>query len=233
MHYRDAVATNMDPVPVSVAEPRSRVALAVIASGIAGFAGLMTLVRLNRLDAIDVAVTMRVQAIRHPTLERVMTVVSWFGFPPQSRMLPPLAIAALWLGRFRVEAALQLAAWGSALLSTVVKWFMRRPRPIAGTDLRVVAAPLGGSSFPSGHVLTYVGTYGWLAVVASVVIRPPVLRGVVVAALSALITSVGPSRIYLGHHWLSDVTASYLLGSSYLALLVLAYRRLKAQRTLG
>ncbi len=59
---------------------------------------------------------------------------------------------------------MQLRAWGTAGLSTVIKSFMRRPRPVAGTDLRVVAAELGGTSFPSGHVLSYVGTYGWLSV---------------------------------------------------------------------
>jgi membrane-associated phospholipid phosphatase len=103
---------------------------------------------------------------------------------------------------------------------------------VHGTDLRVVAAELGGSSFPSGHVLTYVGTYGWLAIVANILIRPVSPRRVIVAGLTAIVAVVGPSRIYLGHHWPTDVVASYLLGSSYLAALVVAYRRLKSQRVL-
>ena len=219
-------------VPPSVAVPRTRGALALIFPGIAGFAVLMALVRRQRLDAMDLAITMRLQAIRHPSLERAMSVVSWFGFPPQSRLLPPLAVATLWLARFRLEAAFQIAAWGTALLSTVIKWFMRRPRPVHGTDLRVVAAELGGSSFPSGHVLTYVGTYGWLAIVANILIRPILPRRLVVAALTAIVAAVGPSRIHLGHHGPTDVLASYLLGSSYLAVLVVAYRRLKSRRVL-
>ena len=132
----------------------------------------------------------------------------------------PTYAAVLWIARFRLEAVFQLAAWGTALLSTIVKWFMRRPRPVAGKDLRVVAAPLDGSSFPSGHVLTYVGVYGWMAIMADRLIRPRMLRRLVVAALTTLIAAVGPSRIYLGHHWPSDVAASYLLGSSYLAALL-------------
>jgi len=43
---------------------------------------------------------------------------------------------------------------------------MRRPRPVAGVDIRVITAPLGGSSFPSGHTITYVGIYGFLAYLA-------------------------------------------------------------------
>jgi undecaprenyl-diphosphatase len=162
-----------------------------------------------------------------------MASVSWLGFPPQSRLLPPTYAAVLWVAHFRLEAVFQLAAWGTALLSTIVKAFMRRPRPLAGKDLRVVAAPLGGSSLPSGHVLTYVGVYGWMAIMADLLIKPPFLRRLVVAALTTLIAAIGPSRIYLGHHWATDVAASYLLGSSYLAAMVVVYRRLKPRRVLA
>jgi membrane-associated phospholipid phosphatase len=226
---RDEPALQRSPVPASIAVPRTRVALGVLMVSVSGFATLTALVRRKRLEAVDLAVTMRLQAVRHPWLERAMALVSWFGFPPQSRLLPPLAAAMLWLGRFRLEAGLQLAAWGSALLSTAIKAFMRRPRPVAGSDLRVVVAELGGSSFPSGHVLTYVTTYGWLALLTNVLVRPPLLRVLLVAPLAALVTAVGPSRIYLGHHWPSDVAGSYFLGAGYLAALLVVYRRLKTR----
>jgi len=51
-----------------------------------------------------------------------------------------------------------------------------------------------------------------------------------VAALLGLVAAVGPSRIHQGHHWPTDVTASYLLGSAYLAGLTTLYRRVKARR---
>ena len=216
----------------SRAAPRTRLAVVVLFGGIAGFAGLTVLVNRKQVEAIDRAIMVRLQAIRQPWIERAMVVVSWFGFPPQSRILPPTYAAVLWIARFRLEAVFQLAAWGSALLSTIVKPFMRRPRPAAGKDLRVVAAPLGGSSFPSGHVLTYVGVYGWMAIMANLLIRPLLLRRLVVATLATLIAAVGPSRVYLGHHWPTDVAASYVLGSSYLAALLVAYRRLESRRVL-
>ncbi|HEX3428547.1 MAG TPA: phosphatase PAP2 family protein, partial [Candidatus Limnocylindrales bacterium] len=101
------------------------------------------------------------------------------------------------------------------------------PRPVAGTDLRVVVAPLGGSSFPSGHVITFVGTYGFLAYLAVTLIKDPVIRWAAAGGLVGLIVLVGPSRIYQGHHWPTDVTASYLLGTTYLIVVVTAYRRVK------
>lgn len=216
----------------SEARHRTRLAHGVLRAGIAGFAALTVLVQTKQGEAIDRAITARLQTIRHPLVERAMTVVSWFGFPPQSRVLPLAYAAVLWIARLRLEAVFQLAAAGTGLLSTIVKSFMRRPRPIAGKHLRVVAAPLGGSSFPSGHVMTYVGVYGWMAIMAQRLVRPALLRRLVVAALTTLITAIGPSRIYLGHHWPSDVAASYLLGSSYLAALLVAYRRLKSIRVL-
>jgi membrane-associated phospholipid phosphatase len=211
---------------------QTRLARGVLWAGIAGFAALAALASNERAEAIDLAIAARLQAIRHPRLERSLAAVSWLGFPPQSRILPPTYAAVLWIGRYRLEAVLQLAAWGTALLSTIIKAFMRRPRPVAGRDLRVVAAPLGGSSFPSGHVLTYVGVYGWMAIMADLLIRPRRLRRLVVAALIALIAAVGPSRVYLGHHWPSDVAASYSLGSGYVAALLLIYRRLQARGVL-
>jgi undecaprenyl-diphosphatase len=216
----------------SEAAARMRLALGVVA-GLAGFAALAALVRTKQAKAIDREIMVRLQAVRHPWMEQAMGVVSWFGFPPQSRLLPPTYAGVLWVARYRLEAVFQLAAWGTALLSTIVKTFMQRPRPVAGRDLRVAAAPLGGSSFPSGHVLTYVGVYGWMAIMADRLIKPPMLRRLIVAALTTLIAAVGPSRIHLGHHWPTDVAASYLLGGGYLAALLMAYRRLKARGVLG
>ena len=215
-------------VPPRVAVRRSRTAERVALAGLGGFGALFALVRANRTGAFDTAVTLRIQARRHLAIDTVMAVASWPGFPPQSRIIPPAIIASLAAAGLRVEAVCETAAWGSALVSTVAKAFMGRKRPVAGKDLRVVAAPLGGSSFPSGHVLTYVGTYGFLAVLASSLIRPSPLRWGVVGGLGALVALVGPSRIQQGHHWPTDVTASYLLGTSYLVGVTAAYRRLKA-----
>jgi membrane-associated phospholipid phosphatase len=214
---------------------RRRISASIPWAGVAlgAFTAVLALVRARRLDALDLAFTVRIQAVRHPRLARLMSVVSWPGFPPQSRVLPPLVVASLWLKGRRPEATTQLLAWGSALVSTLVKAFMRRPRPVAGTDLRVVAAPLGGSSFPSGHVLTYVGTYGWLAVLAGGLIRRRWPRRLAVGSLLGMIAAVGPSRIYLGHHWMSDVVGSYLLGSAYVLGVGRVYRRLLEGRTMA
>jgi undecaprenyl-diphosphatase len=213
-------------VPRHEALGRARAGELVAIGALAGFGALFAAVRAKRSAAIDLAITLKVQKRRFPWTGKLMSVVSWPGFPPQSRVIPPTIIGALWGLGFRLEAAFQVLAWGTGLLSTILKGLMRRPRPLP-PQVRVVVAPLGGTSFPSGHVLTYVGTYGFLAYLANTLIRPAPLRALLLGGLGALLALVGPSRIYQGHHWPTDVLASYLVGTSYVIGLTELYRRLK------
>ncbi len=199
---------------------------AFIAAALAAFGGLVVLVHGNRTDGVDATVTMRIQRRQAPWFARLMRIVSWPGFPPESRILPLAIPAILGLLGYRVEALFQLLAWGTSAISGTVKQIMRRPRP-NHPEITVAIARIGGTSFPSGHVINYIGVYGFLAFLANRSIRPAALRRATVGALSTLIALVGPSRIYLGHHWFSDVLASYLLGSSYLLFLTGLYRRVK------
>ncbi len=214
-------------LPEPVAHERGRFASVLGLVGLGGFGAIFALVRARRSEAIDVAIMVKLQRNTNPLLDRAMAAASWIGFPPQSRVVPPVLVAGMWLARLRTEAAFQLLGWGTGLVSTVLKAVMKRPRPVAGTDLRVVAAPLGGSSFPSGHVITYMGTYGFLTYLVHTRLRKRAGRGPITAALVAMLALVGPSRIHQGHHWPTDVTASYLLGTSYLVGLISLYRRVK------
>ena len=120
-----------------------------------------------------------------------------------------------------------LVTWiGSArgAISFAVKSVMRRPRPF-GEEFTVHKANIGGTSFPSGHVINYIGVYGTLAVILSHRLKSTFLRRIVVGFVGLKIALVGPSRIYLGHHWFTDVLTSYLLGSSYVVLLSSVYKR--------
>jgi undecaprenyl-diphosphatase len=185
-------------------------------------------VRQNRSAAADLAITLRLQRRRAPWFSRLMALVSWPGFTPQSLALPLGLSLGFWYAGRPIEAIFQCCAWGTTFLATISKARMRRPRPIAPL-VRVVQARLGGSSFPSGHVLSYVGIYGYLAYSLGLIIRPVWLRRAIVAALCGLLALIGPSRIYQGHHWPTDVLASYLLGLSYLIGLTALYRRALAR----
>ncbi|HET8523952.1 MAG TPA: phosphatase PAP2 family protein [Thermomicrobiales bacterium] len=205
---------------------RSRSGIVFIGVALTAFAALFVLVRNERTAEFDHEVTVRVQRVRAPWFARLMTVVSWAGFPPQSRILPwTLPAVLLILGR-PLEAFFQLMGWGTGGISFLVKRTMRRPRP-NHPAINVVAARIGGTSFPSGHVINYMGVYGFFAFLCWTYLKPAALRRLVVGTIVSLLALVGPSRIYLGHHWLTDTLASYLLGSSYLLALTAVYRRVK------
>lgn len=194
----------------------------VIGALVAAFAALLAIVRAKRSAAFDLAMTIRLQGWRHPAMAEAMRLASWPGFPPQSRIIPPAIIVAWWATGRRRAAAFQLAAWGGAALSTVVKAVIRRPRPLP-PEVHVIVAPLGGTSFPSGHVLTYVPFYGFLGFLLAEHLRDGPLRNASVMTLTSVLALVGPSRIQQGHHWTTDVVASYLLGSAYLLGLIQLY----------
>jgi membrane-associated phospholipid phosphatase len=210
---------------------RGRNGMILAAGALFGFGALFTAVKAKRSEEVDIAITLRLQARQHRSIAALMEATSWPGFPPQSHFIPPVIISTLFVMRLRTEAAFQLLAWGTGGISTVVKGFVHRPRPLP-EQVRVVLAPLGGSSFPSGHVLTYVGTYGFLAYLTYTLIRPPEVRWPVSLGLVGMIGLVGPSRIYQGHHWPTDVAASYFLGTSYLIAVLALYRRFR-RRPLG
>ncbi len=207
---------------------RGQSGLVILSLFVGLFAMLFTIVRNRQSAAVDAAITLRLQRRRHPVFNRLMHMVSWPGFPPQSRIIPPALAGTLFAFGYRLEALFQLLAWGSGGISFIFKTIMRRSRP--GPDfpeIRIAVARIGGTSFPSGHVLNYIGVYGFLTYLAHTWIHPSLIRRTVVAILGSLLALVGPSRVYLGHHWFTDVTASYLLGFSWLMAFTSVYRRAK------
>ncbi len=91
---------------------------------------------------------------------------------------------------------------------TEIKSAVDRPRPEGG----LVAAH--GSSFPSGHAAHSV-LYIWLAVTIVLRLRPGMARGAAVVSAGFVLTLlIGLSRVYLGIHYLSDVSAGWALGAA-------------------
>ena len=217
-------------VPPRTARRRSRVFLRVAILAFSAFFTLLLVVRRNPRMERDVVATIRVQRLRHPLLTVSMRIVSWFGFRPQSLALPMTAVAGTWLVGFRREARYLCFAWLGSLISFTTKRFVRRPRP-SGEGIIVQLANLRDSSFPSGHTLHYTAFWGFFAYLCFTEIRGRWLRWLPVSGIGSFIGLVGPSRVYLGHHWLTDVLASYCLGISYLATLIGLHRRKLGDQT--
>jgi membrane protein DedA with SNARE-associated domain/membrane-associated phospholipid phosphatase len=159
------------------------------------------------LTAFDV-----VREIRGAVLTDLAKVLEDVGSAAVVLSLAAVTAAALALGRRWNELGVLLCAMAIIVIGTAeLKHFVDRPRPVGGlTDV-------SGSSFPSGHA-SYSVFYAWLAVTLIVRLRPGLTGGTaIVVAGIALTVAAGLARVYLGVHYLSDVTAGWALGVSAFA----------------
>ena len=108
-----------------------------------------------------------------------------------------------------------------AILNNVLKATIDRPRPDASQIQVLIEYP--NQSFPSGHVTLFVELFGFLLYLYwRGHLGMPQSR-IVSSALPLAIAAVGPSRVYLGAHWPSDVLGGYLGGALWLVLMILVY----------
>jgi len=171
---------------------------------------------------IDLRITLAVQAYHGPAFATLMSAISWIGFIPQVIVIDALVILVIFFAGLRWEAiSLAFAAISSAV-GTLIKLAVLRPRPSA--DIVHVMSQLHSASFPSGHVLSITAFGGFLVFLCFTLLKPSVGRSVVLGFLLLLIVLMGPSRIYLGQHWFSDVMGAYLFGTLWLALTIRFYR---------
>lgn len=203
---------------------RRRLLLVVGALALAIVTGLAIVVRALVVLPVDLWFTQGLQSHEWPWLIALMAWVSLPGYAPWSLVAVGLgtALVALLLS-WREGLYLLAVTSAQGLLNAAIKAAIGRPRPEA--ELVEIFAPVRGFSFPSGHVMFYTVFFGFLAFLAWARLRPAALRPPLIALLLAMVALVGPSRIVLGAHWLSDVIAAYLLGGLVLALAVEGYLR--------
>lgn len=188
------------------------------------FLVVLSVVRAQRSVEADMAATTRIQQVKHPLLSRAMGLVSWMGFQPQSLLLPATIVSMTWLVGSKRDARYLMVAWAGSLISFTTKLVIKRPRP-SGEHFSVAVSNLKDTSFPSGHTLHYTAFWGFLGYILARRFNGSPIRFAPLGIAGALIGLVGPSRVYLGHHWLTDVLASYCLGTGYLMGLIGLYTR--------
>lgn len=187
------------------------------------FTGLTILVRFFRPEVWDLRITRSIQLVRFKPFRLLMWLVSEPGFAPQTQLIPLATAGLLTLANRRREAAFAIATLPAQWLVSLIKLFFQRARPAEGPV--IVTRMLRDTSFPSGHTVHYVTFYGYLWYLAFVRLDTGLLRTIVLWGLGALVVLVGPSRVYLGHHWASDVLGGYALGLGWLIGMIDGYRQ--------
>ncbi|WP_144760917.1 phosphatase PAP2 family protein [Curtobacterium sp. 9128] len=197
-----------------------------------GIAAVCTWVASEVYDAVreadDVAVLDRpvldwMTTLRSPGLD---TAVTWWTNVAGTIGMPVVAVG------FLVGFTIQRRAWtplvllvaasaGSLLMTVAGKDLVGRARP----PLADAVPPYEHSpSFPSGHTLNATVVVGTIVYLLLLRESRRVTRVWTVALGTVFVVSIGLSRVFLGHHWLTDVLAAWALGLAWLAVVITAHR---------
>ncbi len=196
--------------------PLALLAVLLLAVGWVAFAFLGWVVGSGEPLGVDLALHQLMQGLRNPLADAPLAALASLGDWPV--LVPAAALTLAYLAwRKRWMAA---AHWLAALVFglALTAWL--------GAVIDIPKPPAVGSGFgfPSVAVTMATVQFGFFAVLIARELpgRRRIWPYLVAGAVVALI---GFARLYLGAHWLSDVVGGSLLGTVWLLVLGIAYRR--------
>ncbi len=108
------------------------------------------------------------------------------------------------------------AVFSSSIIYSLFKIIFHRVRP----DVAFALVEGNGYSLPSGHAAMAVVFYGIVCYFLIKTFRKVWQKVLIIALTLTIIILISFSRIYLGVHWISDVLASWLIGSAILSFFI-------------
>lgn len=187
------------------------------------------------LAGLDQPVLDAAVELRTPELDQMVTAYTDLGgvvWAPVATGLLVAGLALLWRSWTPV-VLMVVATAGSLAMTSVGKVVVARQRP--SMDLAVPPFETS-AAFPSGHALNatvIAGVIAYLLVLRTRSVGVGVLVGTLAVVHAVL---MGLSRVYLGHHWLTDVIVAWSLGAAWLAVVITVHQlvlRRSAHRARG
>jgi membrane-associated phospholipid phosphatase len=206
-------------------EAQQRRTLLVFVAAATVFAAITAALLHGEVDFADVAASAWLHVHSLPLLTRAMIATSFLGAP--STLTAVTLVIALYLGfERRLGESLTLLAviLGGNLLNFGLKHLIQRGRPVFDDPIFTLQT----YSFPSGHAMGSTVFFGVLALWAGISAQL-IPHRVAVCGAAAIILLVCFSRVYLGLHYVSDVSAGVVEGIAWLALCTMALRRWRSR----
>ncbi|BAZ13494.1 phosphoesterase [Calothrix sp. NIES-4071] len=208
---------NKSTIPTQVvSEQKVKIAsstLVPVAGAVSALA-LCTLLVYTR--GLDERVLLTIQKLHSPFFHNVMVGATLLG--EGISLLLVSGLYGNWLLRHnrRQDAnTLMVATFGGIGLNCILKLLFARSRPLLWDRIVEVSH----HSFPSGHSMVSMVVYGYIAYTLAK--QYPQYRNQISTLAVAVIMAIGFSRLYLGVHWLTDVTAGYAAGLVWLSACIL------------
>lgn len=172
----------------------------------------------NLLDS-DLRIINLIQMFRTPELSWAILFITYMG-KWQIVIIGVTAVGILMTlyRRWHYLIGLLVSVGGGEFFVWVIKHFVERPRP----PLVNAIAPEDSFSFPSGHTFVAISFYGFLTYLLIKKTKSKILKIITFLIGLALILLISFSRIYLGAHWPSDVSASLASGAAWLTVVITA-----------
>ncbi|MBQ6402231.1 MAG: phosphatase PAP2 family protein [Firmicutes bacterium] len=192
----------------------------IAAAALAGFAVILICVATGHTAGFDDPVRNWFYSLRSESLTKVVIVITNLA---SKWVIIGLCILLLIIPRTRIPFGLPLSAGalGMILLNSLIKHLVQRPRP----DVPHLAEEVG-YSFPSGHSITSMFFYGLAIFLVWQNSKNRRLNIVLTVLLAIPMILIGPTRIYLGVHFPTDVLGAWCLA---IAGIVLAVEILEAR----
>lgn len=178
----------------------------------------------------DLKISHELQEEKNPVFALAMKGVSAIGDIWIGIVMVGVVAAFYIVRRQLLEAGFILATLSNFVLTSCVKVLVARPRPPNFfLDPASIFQSINQYSFPSGHVLFFVVFFGFVAYLVWLH-QTGFARLSIIGICSVLVMLIGPSRVYLGAHWASDVVGSYIIGVLWLFVLILGYQLVSLKR---
>ncbi len=215
----------MEKVREKKLDGRDKKRLITAAAGIVGFCLIFYFMITGISSGFDDGVRNFFYGLRNDVLTPVVKVITYMG---NWQTIVALCLVLLAVKRTRTVYGIPVSA-GAVLVTVInksIKHIVQRPRP----DDILHLVNEGGFSFSSGHSITSIFVYGLLIYLIRENIKNKTAANILTVILAVPALCVGPSRIYLGVHYPTDVLAGWCLGIAILAGMIEALEIIKLRK---
>ena len=194
------------------------------AAALIAFAVILACVLTGHAAGFDDPVREFFYSLRGPLMTRVAVFITTLA---NKYVIIELCLLLLIVPQTRLTFGVPLSAGalGTMLLNTLIKHIVGRLRPDV---LHLVVEE--GYSFPSGHSITSMFFYGFAIWLVWRNVKNPTARNILTVLLAVPMLLIGPTRVYLGVHFPTDVLAAWCLAIAAIMLAIEIIRLFEKRR---
>lgn len=196
----------------------------ICAAALIAFAVILACVLTGHAAGFDDPVREFFYSLRGPLMTRVAVFITTLA---NKYVIIGLCLLLLIVPQTRLTFGVPLSAGalGTMLLNTLIKHIVGRLRPDV---LHLVVEE--GYSFPSGHSITSMFFYGFAIWLVWRNVKNPTARNILTVLLAVPMLLIGPTRVYLGVHFPTDVLAAWCLAIAAIMLAIEIIRLFEKRR---